>query len=159
LTPIPRDNADEPNRREFLANVGKGILVASVGAGLAAELGLTPTVAADAPERLLFGDREPLVGLMQNTPADKLLPLLVEKLKSSTTLHELVAAGALANARTFGGLDYEGHHAFAALASSRQPISMQGVNAASKRGTDRPMNPANRVIPGISTAQSPKPFC
>ncbi len=106
------------NRREFLAEVGKGILVASVGTGLASELGLAPTYAADGPERLLFGDREPLVGLMQDTPANKLLPLLVEKLKNGVKLDDLVAAAALANARTFGGLDYEGHHCFAALMPS-----------------------------------------
>ncbi len=42
------------NRREFLAEVGKGMLLASVGAGLAAELGLASAFAADAPERSAF---------------------------------------------------------------------------------------------------------
>ena len=60
------------------------MLVASVGSALAAELGLTHAFAADGPERLPFGDREPLVALMQDTPADKLLPILVDKLKSGT---------------------------------------------------------------------------
>ena len=107
-------------RREFFADVGKGMLVATVGSGLAAELGigLSPAFAAEGPERLLFGDREPLVGLMQQTPADKLLPILVEKLKNGTTFKELLAAGALANARTFGGQHYDGHHAFNALMPS-----------------------------------------
>jgi len=108
------------NRREFLADVGKGMLAASVGSNLAAELrlGLPSSFAAQASNRLLFGEREPLVGLMQDTPAAKLLPILVEKLKGGTTLKELVAAGALANARTFGGGHYDGHHAFAALMPS-----------------------------------------
>ncbi len=106
------------NRREFLADVGKGMLIASVGSVLATDLGLAPAFAADEPARLLFGDREPLVGLMQDTPADKLTPILLEKLKGGTTLEELVAAGALANARTFGGQNYAGHHAFAALMPS-----------------------------------------
>jgi hypothetical protein len=106
------------DRREFLANVGKGMLIASVGSGLAAELGLAPTLAADGPERLLFGDREPLVGLMQDTPANKLLPVLLEKLKGGVKLKDLVAAGALANART--GISYEGHHCFNALLPSLQ---------------------------------------
>ena len=108
------------NRREFLADVGKGMLVASVGSGLAAELGigLAPSFAAEIPKRLSFGDCEPLVGIMQDTPVNKLLPILLEKLKSGTTLKELVAAGALANARTFGGGHYDGHHAFAALMPS-----------------------------------------
>ena len=54
------------------------MLIASVGSGLAAELGigLSPAFAADGPERLLQIDREPLVGLMQQTPADKLLRLV-----------------------------------------------------------------------------------
>ncbi len=108
------------NRRDFLANVGKGMLVASVGSGLAAELGLAPTLAADGPDRLLFGDREPLVALMQDTPANKLLPLVLEKLKGGTRLEDLVAAGALANARTFCGLDYVAHHCFNALLPSLQ---------------------------------------
>ena len=110
------------NRREFLADVGKGMLVASIGSGLAAELGLAPAFAADAPDRLLFGDREPLVGMMEDTPADKLVPILVDKLNGGTSVDELVAAGALANARTFGGLHYEGHHCFAALLPSLQMV-------------------------------------
>ena len=109
------------NRREFLADVGKGMLVASVGPALVADLGLTPACAADGPpERLSFGDREPLVALMQETPPDKLLPALVAKLNAGTDLGTLVAAAALANARTFGGQDYTGFHAFMALAPSFQ---------------------------------------
>jgi hypothetical protein len=104
------------SRREFLADVGQGMLLASVGAALAADLGLAPAYAGDGPERLTFGDREPLVALMQGTPADKLMPLLVTKLKEGTELRELVAAAALANARTLGGHDYDGYHTFMALA-------------------------------------------
>src|SRR5262249_59729898 len=59
---------------------------------------------------------EPLVSLMQATPTDKLLPILVGKLKEGTDPGTLVAAAALANARTFGGQDYDGYHAFMALA-------------------------------------------
>ena len=103
------------NRREFLAEVGQGMLVASVGAALAADLGLAPAFAGEAPKALSFGDREPLVALMQETPADKLLPIVAGKLKDGTDLRTLVAAAALANARTFGGQDYDGYHAFMAL--------------------------------------------
>ena len=85
------------HRREFLANVGRGMLVASVGSNLAHDLGLAPAALADGgAERLSFGSLEPLVSLMQETPANKLLPLLVDKLQSGTTLDQLVAAGALA---------------------------------------------------------------
>jgi hypothetical protein len=106
------------NRREFLADVGKGMLIAGVGPALAADLGLASARAGEGPERLSFGDREPLVSLLEDTPADKLLPILVEKLKGGADVGSLVAAAALANARTFGGEDYTGYHAFMALAPS-----------------------------------------
>ena len=102
-------------RREFLADVGRGMLLASVGYGMASELGLAPAFAADAPDALEFGAIEPLVRLMQETPANKLLPALTGQLKSGTELRRLVAAGALANARTFGGEDYIGFHTVMAL--------------------------------------------
>src|SRR2546423_792461 len=103
-------------RREFLADVGRGMLVASVGAGLASELGLSRGFAADSEAVLDFGPLEPLVCLMQETPVDKLLPALAGELKSGTELRRLVAAAALANARTFGGEDYVGFHTMMALA-------------------------------------------
>jgi hypothetical protein len=103
-------------RREFLADVGKGMLVAGVGAGLASDLGVGWTFAADKTEALQFGKLEPLVCLMQETAPDKLLPLLVERIKKGTELQQVVAAAALANARTFGGEDYVGFHTMMALA-------------------------------------------
>src|SRR5438874_6822166 len=103
------------NRREFLANVGKGMLIASVGPSMAANLGVAPAFAGEGNDRLTFGNREPLVALLQETPPDKLLPILVSKLNAGLPLNELVAAAALANARTFGGHDYDGYHAFMAL--------------------------------------------
>ncbi|MDR3622530.1 MAG: hypothetical protein P4L85_24475 [Paludisphaera borealis] len=104
-------------RREFLGNVGRGMLVASVGFGTAFDMGLTPAWADDEKgERLVFGGIEPLVGLMQETSVQNLLPVLVEKLRSGTELKQLVAAAALANARTFGGEDYIGFHTLMALA-------------------------------------------
>src|SRR5436190_6141692 len=105
-------------RREFLADVGRGMLVATVGYGIAHELSLAPAFAADAPDALDFGPLESLVRFMQETPADKLLPALAGKLKSGADLRRLVAAGALANARTFGGEDYVGFHTMMALAPS-----------------------------------------
>jgi hypothetical protein len=105
-------------RREFLADVGRGMLLATVGCSVANELGLAPAFAADAPDTLDFGSLESLVRLMQETPAQKLLPALTTKLKSGTDQRRLVAAGALANARTFGGEDYVGFHTMMALAPS-----------------------------------------
>ncbi|MEX2120055.1 MAG: hypothetical protein WD847_10715 [Pirellulales bacterium] len=103
------------SRRGFLADVGKGMLVVSVGPALARDMGLASAMAGEVDERLTFGSIEPLVSLMQQTSIDRLLPALVEKVKSGTTLKELVAAGALANARTFGGQDYIGFHTLMAL--------------------------------------------
>src|SRR2546426_11339453 len=106
-----------PNtRREFLADVGRGMLVATVGYGMASELGLAPAFAIDAPDALDFGSLEPLVCLMQETPANKLLPALAQRLHDGADLRRLVAAAALANARTFGGEDYVGFHTMMALA-------------------------------------------
>jgi hypothetical protein len=103
------------NRREFLSDVGRGMVVATVGSGVASELGLAPAAAADGPEALAFGAMEPLVCLMQETPVERLLPTLVDRLNGGTDLRQLVAAAALANARTFGGEDYIGFHTMMAL--------------------------------------------
>ncbi|MEO6788453.1 MAG: hypothetical protein ABI318_20200 [Chthoniobacteraceae bacterium] len=102
-------------RREFLGQVGQGTLLATLGCGIAKELGLTPALAEPPPEALTFGPLEPLVQLMQDTPAKNLLPLLTEKLRGGTDLKTLVTAGAYANARTFGGQDYDGYHTVMAM--------------------------------------------
>jgi hypothetical protein len=104
------------SRREFLADVGLGVLTASVGSALAADLGFGHARAEEKDAGVTFGKMEPLVALMQETPANKLLPILVEKLNGGTELQTLVAAAALANARTFGGEDYVGFHTLMALA-------------------------------------------
>lgn len=103
-------------RREFLGDIGRGMLLAGLGTTLAGDLGLGRVYGEEATAALNFGNLEPLVALMQDTEPDKLTALLVEKLKSGTDLKTLVAAGALANARTFGGHDYIGFHTFMALA-------------------------------------------
>ena len=93
------------------------MLVATVGCEIAGELGLSTAFAGDdTPEALSFGSLERLVCMMQETPADRLLPKLVDQLHSGTDLRRLVAAAALANARTFGGEDYVGFHTMMALA-------------------------------------------
>ena len=109
---------DRYRRREFFAEVGRGMLVASVGLGTAFDMGLTSARGEDdAGGRITFGGLEPLVGLMQETAVGRLVPVLVEKLKAGTELKQLVAAAALANARTFGGEDYVGFHTMMALVS------------------------------------------
>ena len=110
------------SRREFLADVGQGMLVAGVGYSTALDLGLSTARAAEGSESntLTFGSLEPLVGLMQDTPINKLLSTLVGKMHDGTDLKTLVAAAALANARTFGGEDYIGFHTMMAMMPAYQ---------------------------------------
>jgi hypothetical protein len=104
------------NRREFLADVGRGTLIAALGSSAAADLGLAGA-RADSPEpRLNFRELEGLVALMQETPAQRLVAVVVDELKRGVELQRLVAAAALANARTFGGEDYVGFHTMMAMA-------------------------------------------
>jgi len=59
---------------------------------------------------------ERLVELMRTTPAEQLQPMLATRItKVQATLNELTAAGALANAVTFGGCDYVGFHTAIAM--------------------------------------------
>lgn len=96
------------SRRAFFADVGRGVLASSVSS--------TQVFADEGPVRLSLGKLEPLLALMQDTPADKLQRQLVVEIKASIHLLTLIAAGALANARTFGGQDYVGFHTIMALA-------------------------------------------
>ncbi len=103
------------SRRRFFTDVGRGMIVAGLGAGLASDMGLAPVWAGEEPKELTFGDLEPLVRLLQETEAKKITSVLVEKLNSGTDLRTLVKAATLANARTFGGDDYIGFHTMMAL--------------------------------------------
>src|SRR5437868_2050114 len=76
------DTMSACNRREFLADVGRGMLVASVGASVAHDLGLSAAWAAEGAETLSFGSREPLVALLQETPVKQLLPRLVQTMRA-----------------------------------------------------------------------------
>ncbi len=108
-------NTTPRTRREFLADVGQGMLVTTVGLEVATGLGLSSAFAGDVADTLSFGPLEPLVCLMQETPIERLMPVLADKLRAGTDLRQLVAAAALANARTFGGEDYVGFHTVMAL--------------------------------------------
>src|SRR5688572_4321296 len=118
------------SRRDFLVDVGRGMLVATLGSEVANSLGLSSVRADDTPGVLSFGELEPLVRLMQETPVDKILPMLVDELGKGTSLKRLTAAAALANARTFGGEDYVGFHTMMALSpalhmSQELPTNLQ----------------------------------
>ena len=105
------------NRRGFLGDVGRGMIVATVGSSVASDLGLSIALAGDGDDnRLAFGALEPLVAIMQESAPDRLVAAVVEKIQGGTDLKTLVAAAALANARTFGGEDYVGFHTLMAMA-------------------------------------------
>ena len=107
----------DKTRRHFLADVGRGTLIAAVGSSAAADLGLARAAANQpGPGRLTFGPLEKLVALMQETPTERIVPTAIDELQRGTDLLRLVAAAALANARTFGGEDYVGFHTMMALA-------------------------------------------
>lgn len=107
------------SRREFISDVGRGMFIAGLGSGLAADLGLsTARAAEEEAKRLTFGSLEPLVNILQDTPANQILPILIKKIDEGTSLKDLVAAATFANARMFGGEDYIGFHTLMALAPS-----------------------------------------
>src|SRR5262245_11209513 len=88
-----------------------------VGSGLAADLGLANEDDRDGKAKTPASlDR--LSHVIQQTPTANLLPALHTELKNGVGLKELIAAGALANARAFGGQDYNGYHSFMALCPS-----------------------------------------
>ncbi len=119
------------NRRVFLSDVGRGMLAAGVGASLANDLGFSTAFAEQGPDSIPLGEHTGLVELMRNTPAQKLQPLLAEKIrKGQTDVKKLTAAGALANAVTFGGCDYVGFHTAMAMLPG---LAMSGLLAGNRR--------------------------
>lgn len=103
------------HRRHFLADVSHGMLLASLGSALAADMGLSTAWADEQAPRLKFGTLEPLVRTMQESTAEQILPKVVSLLRSGTDMQQIVAAAGLANVRTFGGEDYVGFHTMMAL--------------------------------------------
>ena len=113
------------SRRSFLTSVGQGTLVATLGPSMALDLGIVSRAFASELETpLTFGRLEPLVCAMQETPIGKLQRDLAQRLTQGETLKNMIAAAALANARTFGGEDYVGFHTFMALAPALRMASL-----------------------------------
>jgi hypothetical protein len=109
------------SRRHFMQSVGRGMLVAGLGASVCHDLGFKVAMANEDPAPLRFGKLDGLVDLLQSTPAEKLQPILIAKLQSGeTNLTDLISAGALANAETFGGEDYVGFHTAMAMLPALQ---------------------------------------
>jgi hypothetical protein len=119
------------SRREMLTDIGQGMFVAGLGTSMATDLGLAPAWAAEDPGRLTFGELEPLVSFIQETPPEKIIPATVEKLKKGTDLKQIIAAAGLANARAFGGEDYVGFHTLMALVPAYH-MAMEEKNEARK---------------------------
>lgn len=126
------------NRRSFLSDVGSGMLTAGLGTSLAFDLGFSTAFASDGQESIPLGEHTALVELMRDTPPEKLQPLLAKMVRAGeTSLKQLISAGALANAVTFGGCDYVGFHTAMAmlpalemssqLANGRQPLPVLKV--------------------------------
>ena len=104
------------NRRQFMGDVGRGMLTVGLGASTASMMGFSTAFAEEGAESLSFGELDALVDLMQSTPPDRLQPLLVNKLQAGEAdLPRLISAAALANAETFGGQDYVGFHTAMAM--------------------------------------------
>jgi hypothetical protein len=104
------------NRRAFLSDVGRGMLATGLGVSLANDLGFSTAFAEQGSASIPLGEYAGMVELIRSTPAQKLQPLLAEKiLNGETDLKRLTAAGALANAVTFGGCDYVGFHTAMAM--------------------------------------------
>jgi hypothetical protein len=104
------------DRRQFISTVGRGALLASLGPALIRDLGYSTCHADETSHKLLFGELENLVSMIQETPIDRFLPTIVQEYRRGTASTKLIAATALANARCFGGEDYVGYHSLMALA-------------------------------------------
>ena len=102
-------------RRLFLSRVCQGMLCASLGPALARELGLAPGLALDEDGVLDLGPLEALSRRVQESEPLELLSFVAAELRKGVPLERFVAAAALANARAFGGHDYEGYHCEMAL--------------------------------------------
>jgi hypothetical protein len=115
------------NRRAFLSDVGRGMLVAGLGASLANDLGFSTAFAAKGSDAFPLGEYDSLVELMRNTPAKKLQPILAQMVvKGEVDLKKLIGAGALANAVNFGGCDYVGFHTAMAMLPALEMSRMLG---------------------------------
>ena len=117
------------NRREFLSDVSRGMLVAGLGVSLANDLGFSTAFAEQGSNALALGEYASLVGLLESTPADKLQPILADKLRrGETTMRQLIGAAALANAETFGGCDYVGFHTAMAMLPALEMAKLMPAN-------------------------------
>src|SRR5262249_44684825 len=98
----------QSHRRQFLQEVGGGMLAVLVGPGLAAELGLSAEDNNESKAKTGTGLAR-LSQVIQQTPTQDLLPALHTELKNGASLKELIASG---------GQHSNGSHSFMALCPS-----------------------------------------
>ena len=92
------------SRRDFLRDVGRGMLVAGIGTAVASDLGFSTAFADRGPEALPLGSHESLVELIRSTSPEKLQPILILKLEAGEVNNkQLIQAAALANAEATRG--------------------------------------------------------
>jgi hypothetical protein len=151
-------------RREFINHIGRGMLVAGLGASLSRDMGFSTAFAEEGPDGLSFGEHDALVDLLQSTPPDKLQPLLIDKLAGGETdMQKLMAAGSLANAECFGGEDYVGFHTAMAmlpalemarqLPKSRQPLPVLKVLYRNSQQIQQFGGPSKKVLRRLHAAE------
>src|SRR6185295_3420796 len=127
------------SRREFLRDVGRGMLVAGIGTAVASDLGFSTAFADRGPEALPLGSHEALVELIRGTPPEQLQPILISKLKAGEVNNkQLISAAALANAEAFGGTDYVGYHTAMAM--------LPALNISTQLPAERSALPVRKVI-------------
>jgi hypothetical protein len=153
------------SRRQFLEDVGRGTVVATLGTSLATDMGLGPAWAGAGADRLSFGRLDPLVNLLQETPPNRILTVVTQRLGQGTDLRDLVAAAALANARTFGGEDYVGFHTMMAIAPSyhmaqempaaRRALPVLKVLYRNSNRIHERTNPAAQLLRPVTPAELP----
>jgi hypothetical protein len=102
------------DRRTFLGGLG-GVLAFGLGGLASGRTRWSVPAGARASAVLDLGRFEALAALLAETEPDELQRVLIARLRAGLALEDLVAATALANARSFGGHDYDGYHVFMAL--------------------------------------------
>ncbi len=119
-------------RRAFLARSASSTAAAGFSVAALLDFLSSRALAAEVGPGLRFGGLEPLASLIEDTPPDALLVALAKRIRAGERLDTIVAACALANARTFGGENYDGYHCFMALVpalrmSERLPASERAL--------------------------------
>jgi hypothetical protein len=161
---MARIRTNTATRRQFLESVGGGMLIAGLGATLSSDLGVRTAFAAEGDDSLAFGPYDALVDLLQSTPPDQLQPILIDKLASGETNEkQLIAAGALANAETFGGEDYVGFHTAMAmlpalqmtdlLPSERRPLPILKVLYRNSQQIQQFGGPSKKILRQMHAAE------